>query len=231
MMLTFSVIIPALNEEKGIGHCIAAVWALAPEVEVIVVDGGSEDGTVQVVQQTGAMLCHSAQGRGPQCNAGARAASGEVLLFLHADTFLPAQAFDLLQTTFQEARVQVAKFQIQFDQYHWTLATCAKFSRFDTILTSFGDQGIVVRRPFFDHIGGFPNWPIYEDVRFFQQARRHTRVHVLPAQVTSSARRFVEGGFYRQLLRNLTFMGRYLLGVTPQRIAELYEPSNQRGRQ
>jgi rSAM/selenodomain-associated transferase 2 len=227
-MLSFSVIIPALNEEAGIGRCVAAVRALEPDVEVIVVDGGSGDRTVQAARQAGATVVRAARGRGPQCNAGARAAAGDVLLFLHADTFLPEGAFALLQDVFADG-VQVAKFQIRFDQYHWFLAACAKFSRFETIMTSFGDQGIVVRRSFFAALGGFPDWPIYEDVGFFQRARRRTRVRVLPAYVLSSARRFVEGGFYRQLFRNLTFMGRYLLGMRPQRIAELYEPTNQRG--
>jgi rSAM/selenodomain-associated transferase 2 len=229
-VLRFSVIIPTLNEEKGIRDCIAAVRALEPEVEMIVADGGSGDETVKLVQQTGAILCHSERGRGTQCNAGASAASGDIFLFLHADTFLPPQAFDLLRSAFQEGQVQVAKFQIKFDQHHWFLAACAKFSRFDSLMTSYGDQCIVIRRSFFEQVGGFPDWPIYEDVGFFQKARRQTRVCILPAHVTSSARRFVEGGVYRQNFRNLTYMTRYLLGMTPQKIAELYEPSNQRGR-
>jgi rSAM/selenodomain-associated transferase 2 len=227
-MPTFSVIIPTLNEGHGIQNCIAAVQALAPDVEIIIADGGSEDNTVKRVQETGVVICQAKRGRGTQSNAGAAIASGDIFIFLHADTFLPALAFSLLRSTFQDPRVQVAKFRIRFDQYHWFLWMCAEFSRFDTIMTSFGDQCIVVRKSFFTQIDGFPNWPLYEDVKFFQKARRKTKVCILPAYITSSARRFVTGGFYGQLFRNLGFMVRYLMGVSPHEIAVLYESRKQR---
>jgi rSAM/selenodomain-associated transferase 2 len=227
-MPTFSVVIPTLNEEHGIQNCIAAVQTLAPDAEIIVADGGSEDNTVKQIQETGVFVYQARRGRGTQCNAGASIASGDIFLFLHADTFLPEQAFAQLRSVFQDEQIQVAKFRIKFDRHHWFLALCAEFSRLDTIMTSFGDQCIVVRRSFFYQIGGFPDWPIYEDVHFFQKARQQTSIFILPLYVTSSARRFVEGGFYRQLFRNLGFMVHYLLGIPPQKISERYEPTNQR---
>jgi len=222
-MIAFSVIIPTLNEEPNIGRCLQSLFEASPGVEIIVSDGGSSDQTRQIAQEAGVIVLQAPRGRGNQCNAGAKQATGNIFLFLHADTTLPAGAFTFLQETFANEQIQVGAFRIQFSPGNWFLNTCARFSRFDTILTTFGDQCLVVRRSFFKSLGGFPDWPLFEDVHFLQKARQQTRVIKFPRTATSSARRFQEGGTVRQLLRNGWLLGQYLAGVSPEQLAERYE--------
>ncbi len=222
-MISFSVIIPTFNEERQIEQCIATVRAENPAAQIIVADGYSADRTVQLARQAAALVTCASRGRGSQCNVGAAAATGDVLLFLHADTCLPENAFDLLQQYFKNPDVKIGAFRIRFDQRHWLLRICTALSRFDTIMTSFGDQCIVVRRSFFVAIGGYPDWPLFEDVKLLQEARHRTRVRKFPAAVTSSARRFRDGGFARQMLRDGWYMLQYRLGVSPYKLAAQYE--------
>jgi hypothetical protein len=124
--------------------------------------------------------------------------------------------------------VQAATYRLRFDANSRILALYAFFSRFDTIFTRFGDQGIVLRRGFYHALGGFPAWPLFEDVRLLQLARRHTRVYSLPATVTTSARRYLEHGVVRQQLQNLGCMLQYFAGVPPERLAEQYRGGQKR---
>jgi rSAM/selenodomain-associated transferase 2 len=222
-MLSFSVIIPTLNEEQTIGHSIHAVRSHQTPVQLIIVDGGSTDQTRQIAQAAGAKVFLAPRGRGSQCNAGAQQATGSILVFLHADTLLPAGVFALLRAYFSSAEIQAGAFRIQFTPGNWFLNGCARFSRFDSILTTFGDQGLVVRRSFFAALGGFPEWPLFEDVHFLQKARQQTRIVKFPRPVVSSDRRFQEGGTVRQLLRNGWLLLRYLNGVSPWQLADQYE--------
>lgn len=221
--LRFSVIIPTLNEADVIQEQVGRVLALEPGTEVIVADGGSEDATVSLATAAGASMVRCGRGRGIQLNAGAARAMGDVLLFLHADTQLPANAFHLLRGRFAGGEVQIGTFRLAFDEDHWLFAVYAFFSRFDSVLTTFGDQCIVVRHSFFEALGGFPEWPLFEDVALLQKARRRTRVHCFPAAVVTSARRFEGGGVVRQSLRNGWYVLRYFLGASPWDLAASYE--------
>lgn len=221
--LRFSVIIPALNEASRIGGCVAAVRALDPTVEIIVADGGSNDQTAERAAAAGALVVNAPRGRGPQCNAGAAVASGDVLIFLHADTALPDCAFPLLREVLADPTVEIAKFRLSFDTRDWLLDLAARLMWFDSLLTSYGDQGIVIRRALFAEVGGFPDWPLFEDVRLFELARALTGVYVVPAEVVTSARRFREHGVLNQLLHDLRLWLQYLLGVSPYDLARGYE--------
>lgn len=222
-MTSFSVIIPALNEERAIAGCVAAVRALDPAVQIIVADGGSADRTPELAAAAGALVARTPRGRGPQCNAGAALATGEVLIFLHADTALPACAFPVLRELLADPEVAVAKFRLSFDARDWLLDIAARLMWWDSLLTSYGDQGIVIRRALFDEIGGFPDWPLFEDVRLFELARARAEVHVVPAEVVTSARRFLANGILPQLLHDLWLWLQYLAGVSPHTIAARYE--------
>ncbi|NTU82838.1 MAG: glycosyltransferase family 2 protein [Chloroflexales bacterium] len=219
---SFSVIIPALDEEVVIQACVAAVRALDPEVEIIVADGGSADRTAELAAAAGAIVVRAPRGRGPQCNAGAARAGGEVLIFLHADTTLPAEAFPLLRELFADPAAQVAKFRHSFDVGDPLLALASRLMWVDTRLTSYGDQGIVIRRALFAELGGFPDWPLFEDVRLFELARARAEVLVIPATVTTSARRFQANGALPQLLIDLGLWVEYVAGISPHEIAARY---------
>jgi len=221
--LRFSVIIPTLNEADVIREQVGRVLALEPAAEVIVADGGSEDATVSLATAAGAHVVYGLRGRGSQLGAGAVQATGDILLFLHADTRLPAVAFDLLRERFAGEEVQIGTFRLAFDGEHWLYTVYTFFSRFDSVLTTFGDQCIVVRRSFFEALGGFPEWPLFEDVALLQEARRRTRVHSFPAAVVTSARRFEREGIVRQSLRNGWYVLRYLFGASPRDLAARYE--------
>ncbi|MGC8801160.1 MAG: TIGR04283 family arsenosugar biosynthesis glycosyltransferase [Chloroflexus sp.] len=221
-MTTFSVIIPALNEAANITTCVRAVRQCDPTVEVIVADGGSRDETPALARAAGARVVLAPRGRGHQLNAGAAVATGDVFVFLHADTRLPANAFALLRAMFADPQVHIAKFRLSFDDPNWMLALAARLMWFDSLLTSYGDQCMVIRRAFFTALGGFPDWPLFEDVELFRRARARTRVHVVPAQVVTSARRFRANGIIRQLLHDFWLWLQYLGGVSPYDIARQY---------
>ena len=221
--LTLSVIIPAFNEERSILSCIRRVRFLDPCVEIIVADGGSTDNTVRLARPEGVRVVTAAKGRGIQCNSGAACASGTIVLFLHADTRLPDGAFGFLQSFFQRDDVKVGTFRLSFDASHWLLKSYAYFSRFDSVLTRFGDQCIVVRRDFFDSLSGFPDWPLFEDVHFLRLARRKTRVHSFPIAVATSARRYLKNGIVRQQLRNALLVVRFLLKSSVADLARQYD--------
>lgn len=219
----FTVVIPALNEEAIIGEQVGRVLALEPGVDVIVADGGSDDATVALAKRAGATVVSAAPGRGSQLNAGAAQATGDVLLFLHADTRLPDNAFDILCGRFAGEGVQIGTFRLAFDRDHWLFAVYTFFSRFDSVFTTFGDQCIVTRRSFFERLGGFPEWPLFEDVALLQKARRRTRIVSFPAAVVTSARRFEREGIVRQSLRNGWYVLQYLRGASPWDLAARYE--------
>lgn len=223
-MTAVSVIILTLNEAPRITRAVGDVRAKLPESEIIVVDGGSTDGSDQLAARAGARLVTATGGRGPQCRAGAAAASGAVLLFLHADTHLPLDAAPVLRAAFARPEVLIGTFRLSFDRSTPFLRACAWLTRFDSVFTRFGDQGIALRREFLTALGGFPDWPLFEDVEFLRRARRRTRIWSFPASVITSARRFQRRGQFRQQGQNAVLLLRFLLGASPQALAAEYRP-------
>lgn len=219
----FSVIIPTLNEEDNVIACLEHLRRMSPDTEVIVADGGSTDGTVTKAREMGAMVCRSAKGRARQCNEGAASTSGEILVFLHADTRLPDGAFLTLERVFRDATVKLGTFQIAFEPGHWFLKLFTFLARFDPGFFRFGDQCFVVRRSFFQSLGGFPEESLFEDLAFIGKARKVTRVHRFPMTVVTSARRFQRNGVIRQQLYNVYLTLLYLLSVSPETLAHRYE--------
>ena len=223
-----SIIIPTLNAQATLGRCLGALRQFFNNAQIIVVDGGSDDNTVAVAQEYSAQVVHSPKGRGSQCNAGARSARHGLLLFLHADTIISQHAAQVLQPFLLDEQKQVATFRLAFDQPHWLLQYYSFMTRFDSIFTRFGDQGIVVKKDFFDTLGGFPDWPLFEDVHFLRLARKKAKIHSLPAHVITSARRFQKNGILGQQLFNFTLIARYLLGQSPVALAQRYQDFSRR---
>ncbi|PSQ77577.1 MAG: glycosyl transferase [Bacteroidetes bacterium QH_8_67_23] len=221
-----SVIVPALNEAGYIERTIASVEKQAGPTEVIVVDGGSTDATAARAAARGARVVAASQGRARQMNAGAARARGDVLLFLHADTTLPESALAAVRRTLFDGgngtAVQAGTFRLRFDRNGWLLRLYAFATRLRWRRFCYGDRGLFVRRAAFEAVGGFPDWPIFEDLELADRLHQHGAFRYLPLAVTTAARRFERTGPLRQQLQNLALWAHYLLGTDPEAVASRY---------
>lgn len=218
-----SVIIPALDEADHLEACLASIADQegASATEIIVVDGGSTDATREIAARA-ATVIGAPRGRGSQLNAGARAASGNVLLFLHADSTLHPRALAALGAALTDPGIVGGTFTLRFDRDHPLLRFYAWCTRMPLALFHYGDQGIFVRRDVYDGMCGFREWPLMEDVDFLARLRRAGRTALLPLPVTTSARRFARHGVVRQQMRNAILVLLFRLGVSPHRLAAWY---------
>lgn len=222
--MTCSVIIPTLNEERTIGAVLAHTSGLGFE-EILVVDGGSSDRTVELVRDAGrARLIAGRRGRAGQLNEGAKAARGDVLVFLHADTFLPADARRAIESALADLRVTGGRFDVTFDRRTgWARLIGAMMnlrSRVTGICT--GDQAIFVRRVVFERLGGYADIPLMEDIEFSRRLKRTGRPAALRDAVTTSFRRWEQRGPLRTVLLMWTLRFLYWCGVSPHRLQRFY---------
>ncbi|MEO8398604.1 MAG: TIGR04283 family arsenosugar biosynthesis glycosyltransferase [Ignavibacteriaceae bacterium] len=220
--MKYSVIILSYNEENTILNCINSIKSSKDNVEIILADGGSIDSTVFIAKKENILIKNCSKGRGIQCNEGAAEASGDILLFLHADTVLPKNAFQILEIFFKDEKVKIGTFRLKFNNANKFLSLYTKFTKVDSMFTRFGDQCIVVRKKFFNVLNWFPNWQLFEDVEFLRAARRKTKIHSFPSYVTTSARRFEKKGFIKQQLFNGWLFLNYLLKIPPEKLALKY---------
>ena len=222
--MRLSVIIPTLNEEAVLGATLESVRRAAPGSEILVLDGGSRDRTLEVAGSVPDVRTLSGpRGRGPQMNAGAAAATGDVLLFLHADTHLPPDAGTLVRSALADPGVVGGSFFLGFDSSHPILRLSSIASRLNVRWATYGDQAFFFRRAVFEQVGGFAPVPLFEDVELQARVRRLGRCVKIQRPVTSSARRFLRVGVVRQQLRNALLVVAYHLGVSPARLAVWYE--------
>lgn len=220
-----SVTIPALNEEAALGQTLDQFDRLTGQWEVIVADSGSEDRTVEIARDASAIVIEDAPaGRGLAMNAGAERASGELLLFLHADTLLPEDAYDLIVGELADPAVTATGFRLRMDRDEWRYRLLSPISamRFRVQRTLFGDQAIALRRRDFQALGGYRELVLMEDVELSRRLRRRGRLRLLPAYVTTSARRFEQGGVFRTLLVMSLLQAAYAIGVPAERLAGWY---------
>jgi rSAM/selenodomain-associated transferase 2 len=221
--MRISVIIPALNEEKSISATIESIMPLRPH-EVIVVDGGSTDRTIAVCRELGIRVLFSPRGRARQMNLGARQATGEVLLFIHADTQLPSSALDDIGLALADARIVGGRFDVRLEGKHWMLkligAMISLRSRISRVAT--GDQGIFVRRDVFAELGGYPDLPLMEDIALSRALKRRGRLACLRSRVVTSARRWEAEGIWRTIFKMWALKSLYLVGISPLRLKRYY---------
>jgi rSAM/selenodomain-associated transferase 2 len=221
-----SVIVPVLNEAARIGAQLAHLKQLPGVHEVIVVDGGSTDQTCEVVRAAGwPHLLVSAHGRAMQMNTGARLATGDVLLFLHADVTLPDDVALVVEHALADPRVVAGAFRthtVADDQPSWVrrwLRLADLRSRYSRL--PYGDQALFVRQAIFEQLGGFPAQPLFEDLEISRRLRKIGRIRTVPAAVRVSGRRFVARPFYYATLMNVLPV-LYRLGVPAARLASAY---------
>ena len=219
-----SVILPTLDEAERVGSALAATRGARHVVERIVVDGGSRDGTRAVARALGARVLETKPERAAQMNLGARRARGDVLLFLHADTILPAGFAWHIQETLSNPRNVAGAFRLGIAGPAPGLRIIERLANFRSVWMGmpYGDQAIFVRASSFAAIGGFPEMPIMEDFELMRRLRRQGRVRIAPSAVRTCGRRYDRIGVLRTTGINQAVIAAYLLGVRPARLARWY---------
>jgi len=220
--MKISVVIPTLNEEFHIEKTLQSINKQEGDYEFYVVDGGSTDNTVAIAKRY-ACVINSKRGRAVQMNVGAKLCTGDVLLFLHADTILPDNAFREIRKRVQDDTVVGGSFYIAFDADNFILRGVSFITRFNFRLFHFGDQGIFVRRNVFQKLHGYKEMPIMEDYEFYKRLGKQGKVILIRMPVISSARRFIRKGVLRQLLINKFVVLTYWAGVDIQTIKRFYD--------
>ena len=224
-MSKLSIIIPVLDEGDGIAAALDALAHLrALGTEVIVVDGGSRDATVERAQLRADQVVRATRGRALQMNAGAERASGDVLLFLHADTRLPAEADSVVLNGLDQARRVWGRFDVKIDGRSRLLPVVAWLMRLRSRLTGIatGDQAIFLRREAFQAVGGFPAVALMEDIAICKRLKRLGKPLCLRACVTTSGRRWEKNGVLSTVLLMWRLRFAYFLGADPKQLARQY---------
>ena len=218
-----SVIIPTLNEADYLPRALGSLRD-AENLEVIVADGGSTDGTSEMAHREGCRVLRSPPGRAAQMNAGAGAASGSILLFLHADTCLPPGFDSAVLAALQEPGAVAGAFRLRIGAPGPSLRLIeqAVDIRSRVLQMPYGDQGIFVLKETFQELGGFAMLPIMEDFEFVRRLRRRGRIRIASLCVTTSGRRWQELGSWRTTWINQKVILGYCLGVSPERLAAWY---------
>ena len=221
-----SIIIPTFNEVRSIQSTLEALTRVRGKIEVIVVDGGSNDLTLEIAARNGAHVIASQRGRGIQMHRGACVAHGEALLFLHADTIVPPEAADRIVETFASDVTAVGgNFDIRFDGHR----PAARFltwlyPQLGRLGLCYGDSGIFVRASTYKEVGGFKPFPIFEDLDLVYRLRRLGHMVHLPVAVITSSRRFEGRNFTLAFVRWSILQALYWLGVHPRLLNQLYAP-------
>jgi len=230
-MTSLSIVVPALDEEAGIASTLARLGnARARGAEVIVADGGSRDATAAIAGRFADRVIVAPRGRASQMNAGAAAARGQVLLFLHADS-LPPDDFDRLVLDAIGTRSEAwGRFDVRIVGGSPMLAVVAAMMNLRSRLTGIatGDQGIFVTRALFDAAGGFPAQPLMEDIALSRTLKRRMRPLCLAGPIATSGRRWERHGIARTIVLMWRLRLAYYFGADPADLARRYDPGHRR---
>jgi rSAM/selenodomain-associated transferase 2 len=222
--LKISIIIPVLNEAPTIARVISTALE-AKNVEIIVADGGSSDGTADIAKSLGVRVISTAPGRATQMNAGAAAATGDILLFLHADTLLPRGYDDSARRALANPSAVAGAFELKIDASRLSLRLVETGVnwRSNFLQMPYGDQAIFLKAATFDKIGGFPDLPLMEDFEFVRRLKKQGDIEIVPHPVLTSVRRWQQLGVIKTTAINQIVIIAYFLGVSPDRLAFWYK--------
>jgi rSAM/selenodomain-associated transferase 2 len=221
--MKISVIIPTLNEESCVAETLQSLRRQNPQ-EIIVVDGGSTDATQKIAASYANRVLEGPRGRAFQMNLGAAAATGDILLFLHADCSLEAKALTEASRCLKRRGVAAGCFTMAVQAsglLYRSIDFCAS-ARVQLTGLVYGDQGLFLKRELFTALGGFPRIPLMEDVYFSKKLRHQGRIVVVKPRILVSPRRWQREGIVRQTLRNWSLLAESALGVSTQRLASYY---------
>ncbi|MFQ5901518.1 MAG: TIGR04283 family arsenosugar biosynthesis glycosyltransferase [Thermodesulfobacteriota bacterium] len=219
---TISVIIPTLNETETILDTIRHVRE-AEDVEIIVVDGGSTDTTISIARETADHILYAMASRGGQMDVGAEKARGDILLFLHADTYLPKGWDSMVRNGVKTDSIGGAfNLSINSDNKYLSFVSCIANLRSRFLGMTYGDQAIFVKRDVFNRVGGFKGLPLFEDVDLWRRLKRCGRLVIMKDSVHTSSRRWKQKGAFIGTVKNMFFILLYYIGVSPQRLYKQY---------
>ncbi|TDJ51004.1 MAG: glycosyltransferase [Nitrospina sp.] len=220
-----SIIIPTFNESLLLADTLARVQQHDP-YEVIVGDGGSADDTVAIARQMGARVVASACGRAVQMNAAARSATGDLLVFLHADSHIDSSGYKKMVDTMSRENYVGGAFSLHIQSDLSSMKTISRLATWRSrhLHLAYGDQAIFVRAEAFQALNGFSPLPICEDLDFFLKLKKHGRVIILKEKAVTSARRWLKEGVAFTTARNILITTLFLLGFPPARLSKWYLP-------
>ena len=218
-----SIVIPMLNDAENIDTTLSRVKK-GTNVEIIAVDGGSTDGTVEKVRAHGVKVYNSTKGRAVQMNYGFLKATGEIVMFLHADTFLPVDYDVLVRTTLEDPHIICGAFSLKINLHHKGLRIIEKTTHFRAkyLQMPYGDQALFMYSHTFRESGGFPEIPLMEDFELVRRLKRMGKIKIVQVPAITSGRRWEEVGIWRTTVINQIVIFLYYLGVSPDTLYKMY---------
>jgi len=221
--LSIAVIVPVLNEQAALPALIDRLKMLSVD-EVVVVDGGSMDGTCDLLDVSGLRWITAPAGRAVQMNTGSAICLSDIYLFIHSDTEIDSSCFDAIKAAMQHPETVGGRFEVRLSGGHPALRMIAWFINLHSRLSgiSTGDQCLFVRRSVFMRMGGFPELPLMEDIEFSKRLKRQGRIACLRERVTTSSRRWEQHGILKTVLLMWCLRLLYWLGVPAARLATMY---------
>lgn len=223
--MRLSIVIPVLDEADCLPELLARLVPLrACGTEIVVVDGGSRDGSAEIAARAGIIVVHGPRGRARQMNAGAARARGDVLLFLHADTALPPCADQRVIAALGERRRPWGRFDVRIEGRPWMLRVVAAMMNLRSRMTGIatGDQAIFVTREAFEAVGGFADLPLMEDIELSRRLKTLSRPICLRSRVRTSGRRWEQNGVWRTILLMWRLRWAWWRGAPAEALARLY---------
>ena len=222
--MQISIVIPTLNEAATLSKTLCRLKTQDPPIDLWVVDGGSQDQTCQLAAEWGAQILHSDRGRADQLNQGAQHATGDILLFLHADTQLPPHFQTEIQGVLAQKGVVAGAFPLTIENAGWGLRWVAWWTnqRSRWLQLPYGDQALFLKRSQFEAIGHFPLFPIMEDFERVRRLRKQGKIGLAQSPVLTSDRRWRKLGLVRTTIINQLMILGYFAGISPQTLATWY---------